>query len=251
MLLESELIIMVRAAKTALLLDNTQLGSSAVTVTPAQSFDQMVPGKTSADPDSKAATDIEQEDKPRSRIVAEYLAHGYVIGDVAIQKAIELDTKHGISNRFTSALANFDNKYHATDRARSMDQSYGVMDKASQGWRGLNSYFEKAIGTPTGRKVVAFYTRTAETAQEVHTEARRLADLKKKEYSGSSSTALVPVSDASEKAAGKFDSIREKSACQVAPCEEKLADAAVSGCTCATGPLAYQASTERTDTCSG
>src|SRR4051794_18328200 len=172
----------------------------------------MAPGKTSTDPDSKGETDIAQEDKPRSRIVAEYLAHGYSIGDSAIQKAIELDNKHGISTKFTSALANFDKKYHATDRARSMDQSYGVTDKASQGWRGLNSYFEKAIGTPTGQKVVAFYTKTAKSAQEVHTEARRLAGLKK-EGNGSSTAAGASSASGtyeSEKTACKCDSICEK-----------------------------------------
>lgn len=122
--------------------------------------------------------DIAQEDKPRSRIVAEYLAHGYTISDSAIQRAITLDNKHGISSRFTSALSNFDQKYKATDKAKNVDASYGVTNKAMQGWRGLNSYFEKALDTPTGHRVRAFYLQGDKQVRDIHNEARRLANLK-------------------------------------------------------------------------
>ena len=122
--------------------------------------------------------DLEQEDKPRSRIVAEYLAHGYTLSDTAIQKAIALDNKHGFSSRFTSALSTFDQKYHATDRARGLDENYKLSDKATTGWRSLNHYFEKALGTPSGRKLRDFYSQTDKQVRDIHTEARRLADLK-------------------------------------------------------------------------
>jgi RNA recognition motif-containing protein len=64
------------AAKTALLLDNTQLGPSQVTVKSTASL-----GDLSATSKAEAAAaerehDVDQEDKPRSRIIAEYLAHG-------------------------------------------------------------------------------------------------------------------------------------------------------------------------------
>jgi len=167
------------AAKTALLLDNTQLGSSQVHVTTASSLDDIAGKSPTA---SKSAgqdhDDISQEDKPRSRIVAEYLAHGYTISDTAIQNAIALDNKHGISNRFTSALNNFDSKYKATDKARAVDSSYGLTDKATSAWTGLNSYFEKALGTPTGQKVRDFYLQSDKQVRDIHNEARRLADLK-------------------------------------------------------------------------
>ena len=133
--------------------------------------------------------DISQEDKPRSRIVAEYLAHGYTLSDVAIQRAIALDNKHGVSTRFTNALTSFDSKYKATDKAKGLDASYGITDKATQGWRGITSYFEKAIGTPTGQKLAAFYTSSDKQVRDIHAEARRLADLKSgKPSSGSGTT---------------------------------------------------------------
>lgn len=169
------------AAKTALLLDNTQLGKSQVRVTAASTIDQVATqagaAVTSA---AQAAEDhIPQEDKPRSRIVAEYLAQGYTLSDKVIQNAISLDQKHGISNRFTSALQNFDQKYKVTDKSREMDQKYKVTNKAWNAWGGINSYFEKALGTPTGQKIRGFYQDGEKQVIDVHNEARRLADLKK------------------------------------------------------------------------
>jgi len=166
------------AAKTALLLDSTQLGKSQVHVTTAGSIDD-VASKAGATVSSAMGDDhIEQEDKPRSRIIAEYLAHGYAMSDQAIQRALELDSKHGVSQRFTSALSSFDQKYRATDTAKSVDSKYGVSDKALNAWGGLNSYFEKALGTPTGQRIRTFYAQGDKQVRDVHNEARRLADLK-------------------------------------------------------------------------
>jgi hypothetical protein len=108
-----------------------------------------------------------------------------VIGDAAIQRGIELDTKHNVSNRFLTTLQNLDTKYHATDRAKATDQSYGITQRANTLWLGLSSYFEKASHTPTGKKIAQFYTDSSRQVQEVHAEARRLADLKKEEAGGS------------------------------------------------------------------
>ncbi|KAI1636879.1 hypothetical protein F4809DRAFT_607480 [Biscogniauxia mediterranea] len=171
------------AAKTAQLLNNTQLGSSQISVIPADGkLDDGAPHSTGADRDTE---DIPQEEKPRSRILAEYLAHGYVIGDAALQRAIELDHKHGVSTRFMNTLTNLDQKYHARDRAKATDQSYGISTRANSIFSGLSSYFEKATNSPTGQKLVKFYTDSQRQVQDIHAEARRLADLKKQEHGGS------------------------------------------------------------------
>ena len=83
------------AAKTALLLDNTQLGRTQVSVTGAEGAKEYEPTTQTKDSD-----EITQEEKPRSRIIAEYLAHGYTIGDQAAQRALDLDKKHGVTNKF-------------------------------------------------------------------------------------------------------------------------------------------------------
>lgn len=166
------------AAKTALLLDNTQLGKSQVHVTTASNIDSVAQKAGAAVSSSTPEDHIAQEDKPRSRIVAEYLAHGYTLSDNVIQSAISMDQKHGISQRFTTALNQFDEKYKASDKAKNVDNKYGVTEKAYGAWAGLNSYFEKALNTPTGQKVRQFYVEGDKQVRDVHTEARRLADLK-------------------------------------------------------------------------
>ena len=166
------------AAKTALLLDNTQLGKSQVHVTTAGNIDDVAHKAGAAVSSSTAEDHISQEDKPRSRIVAEYLAHGYTLSDNVIQSAISMDQKHGISQRFSTALTNFDSKYKATNKAQAVDNKLGVTQTAYSAWSGFNSYFEKALNTPTGQKVRQFYVEGDKQVRDVHSEARRLADLK-------------------------------------------------------------------------
>jgi len=191
------------AAKTALLLDNTQLGPSQVHVT---SDSSSAHSSTTKEAGTESEHDVAQEDKPRARILAEYLAHGYVISDKVIEKGLALDQQHGISNRFTSALKNFDEKYQATEKTRGIDQQYGVTNRAGSAWAGLNSYFEKAINTPNGQKLRDFYVQTSKQVLDVHNEARHLANLKTGKPSpttesatpatGSSSTAEAKAAEA-------------------------------------------------------
>ncbi|KAL2207048.1 RNA recognition domain-containing protein [Sarocladium strictum] len=170
------------AKKTALLLNNTQLGSQHISVTSATGDNDDDGSHFSKERDSD---EITQEEKPRARILAEYLAHGYVIGDATLQRAIELDSKHGVSSRFLNTLQGFDNKLHATDRAKATDQTYGITERANSLLTGLSSYFEKAANTPTGQKIVQFYSDSSKQVQDIHAEARRLANLKTEEADGS------------------------------------------------------------------
>merc|ERR1711939_1244124 len=131
------------AAKTALLLDSTQLGPAQIHVTSGTSTGEAT--KAAGDHEHD---DVPQEEKPRSRIFAEYLAHGYVISGKAIERALALDQQHGVSNRANAA------------------------------WGGLASYFDKAINTPTGQKLRTFYEQGNKQVMDVHNEARHLANLK-------------------------------------------------------------------------
>jgi hypothetical protein len=81
----------------------------------------------------------------------------------------------------------------------------------------LTSYYEKAAGTPTGKKFANFYTQTQRQVLDIHNEARRLADLKKQEAAGVTS---VP---GSEKTTCKCGSISSDCPCEAGKC-------ACSGC---------------------
>lgn len=175
------------AARTALLLDHTKLGEHELSVTSesgehADSGDDVHP-KSDADRDTD---EITQEEKPRSRVFAELLANGYLVADSGLKTAIALDEKHGVSQRFLSTIQSLDQKYHATDRAKTADQSYGITARANSLFSGLSSYFEKALEAPGAKKIVDFYTTSAKQVQDIHNEAKRLAELKKNEAGGSS-----------------------------------------------------------------
>lgn len=171
------------AAKTALLLNHTRLGDNEITVTSDADPSPDHPAKSNADRDTD---EITQEEKPRARILAEYLAHGYLVADTSIKTAIALDEKHGVSQKFLSTLQSLDQKYHATDRAKTADQSYGITTRANSLLHGISSYFEKATNTPTGKKIASFYTAGAKQVEDIHREAKRLAEIKKEEAGGSS-----------------------------------------------------------------
>ncbi|KAL5115775.1 Protein vip1 [Pleosporales sp. CAS-2024a] len=174
------------AAKTALLLDNTQLGPNSVHVGSVKSIDEIAGEKAASAEEAKDGEHhIEQEQKPRARIFAEYLAHGYVISDKAIEAALAADKQHGYSTKFTQALQNFDSKTQATQKAQAVDSKLGLTQKAYAGWNLVSSYYDKAANTPTGQKLRSFYEQGNKTVMDVHNEARYLADLKKKDQSGS------------------------------------------------------------------
>lgn len=178
------------AARTALLLNQTSLGGKDISVTAASS-----PTSDSSSPDTfKSTTEqhaedgtpvLSQEEKPHSRVLAEVLAHGYLVAETGLQKALSLDEQHGISTRFLTTLKTLDAKTHARDHARAADATYNLSGRATSLWTGLGSYFEKASSTPTGKKIVEFYSSGQKQVQDIHNEARRLAELKKEENGGS------------------------------------------------------------------
>jgi hypothetical protein len=151
-----------------------------VQVTSAKSIDEIAGDKlASAAEDAKDGDHIEQEQKPRARIIAEYLAHGYAISDNVVERALAADKQNGYSAKFLNVLNNFDQKTQATQKAQVVDQKLGVSQKGYAAFNVMTSYFDKAASTPTGQKLRAFYEQGNKTVMDVHNEARHLADLKK------------------------------------------------------------------------
>jgi len=173
------------AAKTALLLNHTKLGATEISVTSDSAGTDNDSGSNSPPHERGSSDEITQEEKPRARILAEYLAQGYLVADTGLNSALALDEKHGVTQKFLGTLNSLDQKYHATDRAKTADQSYGISNRANSLFAGLGSYFEKATSTPTGKKIVDFYSKQQRQVADIHNEARRLAELKKQEHGGS------------------------------------------------------------------
>ncbi|KAI5307479.1 hypothetical protein KEM55_008180 [Ascosphaera atra] len=64
------------------------------------------------------------------------------------------------------------------------DDKYSVSRQATSGYNSLHSYFEKAMDTPTGRKLRDFYQQTEKNVLDIHSEARRLQREKKEAAEG-------------------------------------------------------------------
>lgn len=143
-------------------------------------------------------------------VAAEYLAKGYVLSDNVLQRAIEIDSKNGISKRFLAFLQSLDQSAgtrvageghtlssHVTTkaqpvvsdaitRAKTFDEQKGISKTAS-------GYYASAIHSPFGQKVLAFYSTTSKQVVDIHEEARRIADSQKTSATPAAGTAPVPV----------------------------------------------------------
>ncbi|KAG7443175.1 uncharacterized protein BT62DRAFT_982294 [Guyanagaster necrorhizus] len=169
------------AAKTALMLNGGALDGATLSVTtdalPSDEEDE-----------HKEGTPLQQSDKPRAGIAAEYLAKGYTLSDQILQRAIEIDNKQGISKRFLEYFQSFDSKLGertlgpdktisgkvhetvtaAAQQAKTVDAQKGYSKIAGE-------YYEKALASPLGVKVKEFYTTTSKQVHDIHEEARRIA----------------------------------------------------------------------------
>ncbi len=196
------------AVSTALLLNGAELGGAQVKVLPFNdgrnptandppAYDEPLSNKQSQlnpvkGPSDSAkehilgapgagSDDIEQESKPKSAIFAEYLSHGYIIGDQLIDRAVDYDKQNGYSDKFKSFLKDLDDKYQIQSTQQSIDQKYKISEN-------LNKYFEKALNTDVGHKLHGFYTNVVAESKDVHNEAKRLAELKKQNAGAGTTT---------------------------------------------------------------
>ncbi|KAG5341131.1 Protein vip1 [Termitomyces sp. T112] len=170
------------AAKTALMLNGGTLDGSVLAITSENTYKD-------EEGVSQDETHLEQHEKPRAGIAAEYLAHGYILSHKALERAIEIDNEQGISKRFLEYFHHVDkslgsrtlgpdqtisNKVQstvdaATQKAKTLDEQKGYSKTAYD-------FYSKAIASPLGQKVRSFYTTTSKRVQDIHEEARRIAE---------------------------------------------------------------------------
>ncbi|KAK7689800.1 hypothetical protein QCA50_006439 [Cerrena zonata] len=177
-----------QAAKTAIMLNGGTLDGTHISVT---SESVHLEGEEKREAETHDGT-YRQEDKPKAGIAAEYLAKGYKLSDHILQRAIEYDTKQGISNKFLTYFQSLDTTIgakalgpektvtgkiqetlsQAQVRAKTIDEQKGLSTKAVD-------YYSKALTSPWGLKVKQFYTTTSKQVLDIHEEALRIADLHK------------------------------------------------------------------------
>lgn len=178
------------AASTALMLNGGTLDGSPIQV----SSEELTDDHPSVAGDHGDHDDIPQESKPRTAIVAEYLAHGYVLSEPIINRAVAFDQKHGISSRFLEFFKNLteqtkaksaelDQQHQISEKAAGAyaqaDAKTGATEKAKSAWGIGKSYYTRALQSQYGQQAQSFYTTTKNTLKDVHEEASRIAADKK------------------------------------------------------------------------
>jgi len=181
------------AAQTSLMLNGGTLDGATLVVTSEVEHE----GEEAVDD----ITLVDQTDKPRAGIAAEYLARGYGLSEKVLNRAIEIDHKQGISERFLKYFKQFDKS--AGSRAVGPDKTLSskVHEKISQvvaqaksvdehkGYTKIaHEYYSNAVASPFGKKVLLFYTSTSKQISDIHEEARRIADQHKAAASGATNT---------------------------------------------------------------
>jgi RNA recognition motif-containing protein len=174
------------AAKTALMLDGGALDGSTLSVK------SDVVHQDDHQPPHPHEHHIEQSDKPRCGIAAEYLAKGYSLSDHVLTRAIEIDNTQGISKRFLNYFQSLDKSvgHRTIGRGQTISgQFQASLDAATQHARGLDAqggysksvheYYSKAITSPLGQQVRNFYTSTSKQILDIHEEASRIASQQK------------------------------------------------------------------------
>lgn len=179
------------AISTALLLNGAEFDGSQIEVSEPE-------GSWRADEKEEAGDfkhgdeDIDQESKPKSTVIAELLAEGYVLQSSLVDKAVKFDQEKGISDRFRSWIDHLDKKYHLQEKNKQLaDQTSTLYDQANASldlekyWnnsvRTVNSYLDKFKHDKYGSQVHEFYKNVSKDAKAVNDEACRLAELKKQQ----------------------------------------------------------------------
>ncbi|ORX48266.1 hypothetical protein DM01DRAFT_324759 [Hesseltinella vesiculosa] len=130
--------------------------------------------------DDKASddgSDAGQEPAPKTRVVAEILANGYLLQDQIVAKGLQYDQKYHFSDRFTNyfcVLQNnakqLDAKYRIWDKALEMHEKYKIQEKVDMA---VNKA-QEALQTSTGQKVYSMANQTMAQIAAVHYEAKRI-----------------------------------------------------------------------------
>ncbi|KAI9022303.1 hypothetical protein CLU79DRAFT_752103 [Phycomyces nitens] len=165
------------AAKTAALLSNALIDDSHITAIP---FFETTPSDSEKEVDNEGSED-HQEAKPKSRIAAEILAHGYLLQDHIVAKGLEYDSKYNLSTRLQGYLStlqsnikHFDEKYRIWDKAVEIDQKYKIQEKVQNAAQTAQHTAQAALQTPTGQKVHDLANQTLAQIAIVHYEAKRI-----------------------------------------------------------------------------
>lgn len=115
-------------------------------------------------------TTVEQSDKVRASLAAQYLAKGYTLSDQIYQRAIELDAQRGISRRFVGYIQTLDTTVGQKTLGPEKTVSGVVSGRVSQTFGAASQAFGSASQTLGGAS-----RSLGQAASQTFTQARERA----------------------------------------------------------------------------
>merc|ERR1712225_208405 len=162
------------AASTALMLNGGTLDGSPIQVS-SELVDEDTPSIVG---EEHYHDDIPQEAKPRTAIVAEYLASGYILSEGIINKAVSFDQKNGISRTFLDFFRKLTEQ--ARTKAGELDQQAHISEKAQGAYAQADDKVHLTEKAKNAWQVgKSYYSKTSNNIKSVHEEASRIAADKK------------------------------------------------------------------------
>jgi len=176
------------AAKTARLLSGGYIVDRVISVEPLWkeiNLDEMekTQGTASATTGPSRGTELKQEEKAKTNIVAEILAAGYILSDQVVNKAKEWDGKYGVSEKLKHYVDEIGEKtkeyieiygvQEPLDRAKQATQSGFEHTKES-----LGNIAEKAGETGVGKRTQETYEGLVQKGADYHKEALEIKERK-------------------------------------------------------------------------
>ncbi|KAG8214242.1 hypothetical protein J3R82DRAFT_11050 [Butyriboletus roseoflavus] len=149
------------AANTALMLNGGKLSRNTYTVTSKVEY-------TDHHDAEEHHFHIEQSDKPRAGIAAEYLAKGYELSDGTLQRAIEIDIGQsalGPDQTVSGKVQSTSKEVHTRAKSTLKQKGYSEIP---------HGYYANALASPLGQSVLSFYISTTKEVRDIHQEAIRI-----------------------------------------------------------------------------
>ncbi|KAJ1955309.1 Protein vip1 [Dispira parvispora] len=206
------------AAKTAVLLSNAMIEEQPIEVKYYYS-EFNTPDSPAAPKDTKAADpedersigeaaellknqDMPQEDKPKTSIIHEILAKGYLLSERIVGKAHEYDSKYGLTEKAQTmvnqakqgALA-LDQRLKVSENIKQIDEKYKLHDKVTNLTTQASNLGNQALGTSAGQTIVNALQQAKEQGTQTYQESVKLAEEMKRHEQpgvGTSAAAAVP-----------------------------------------------------------
>ncbi|KAJ1981184.1 Protein vip1 [Dimargaris xerosporica] len=179
------------AAKTAVLLSNAMIAEQPIEVkyfydtfnAPSPTVPSQSPAEEHTHDTAQFVQnrDLSQEEKPKTSIVQEIIAGGYLLSEKIMTKAHEYDARYGLSAKALSLLGQakqgattLDQKLKVSENIKQIDEKYKIQDK-------VTNLTNQALSSTAGQRVSSALQQAKEQGTRAYQDGVKLAEERKQQ----------------------------------------------------------------------